>query len=98
MLAQRISLSEDETLAARPLHFPDAKRVALLEVVRKVIATEDFVKDEDIEAVRLVGCSDGQTGKCIGYIGLAASSNLFAHVHNTRLDFPPAKELEGGIR
>lgn len=95
MLAKRIGLSDDETLAARRFYSPDEKRGALLEFVRKVIAAKGFVKDEDIEAIRQAGYSDGQIAESIGYIGLATFSNLFNHVHDTPLDFPPAQTLDG---
>ncbi|MEX1028019.1 MAG: carboxymuconolactone decarboxylase family protein, partial [Candidatus Paceibacterota bacterium] len=59
----------------------------------KVIATKGFVKDDDIDTVRGAGYSDGQIAESIGYIGLATFSNLFNHVHDTPLDFPPAPSL-----
>lgn len=94
MLAKRAGLSDDETLAARQFHSSDEKRAALLDFIRQVIATKGFVKDEDIRAVRQAGYSDGQIAEAIGYIGLATYSNLFNHVHDTPLDFPPAQRLE----
>ncbi|MEX2139438.1 MAG: carboxymuconolactone decarboxylase family protein [Pirellulales bacterium] len=94
MLASRVGLSEDETLAARRFVSSDDKRAALLEFVRKVIATKGFVRDEDITTVRQSGYSDGQIAEAIGYIGLATFSNLFNHVHDTPLDFPAAQRLE----
>lgn len=95
MLAKHIGVSDEETLAARQFHSPNEKRAALLEFVRKVIATKGFVKDEDLEAVRGAGYSDGQVAEAIGYIGLATFSNLFNHVHDTLLDFPPAQGIDG---
>jgi len=95
MLAKQAGLSDDETLAARSFKSQDEKRAALLDFVRKVIATKGFVTDDDIDAVRGAGYSDGQIAESIGYIGLATFSNLFNHVHDTPLDFPPAQELEG---
>jgi uncharacterized peroxidase-related enzyme len=94
MLAKQAGLSDDETLAARTFQSPDEKRAALLDFVRKVIATKGFVTDDDIDAVRGAGYSDGQIAESIGYIGLATFSNLFNHVHDTPLDFPPAQQLE----
>jgi len=93
MVAKSIGVSEDETLAARGFHSSNEKRAALLEFVRKVIATKGFVKDQDLEAVRQAGYSDGQIAESIGYIGLATFSNLFNHVHDTTMDFPPAQML-----
>lgn len=94
MLARRAGLSEDETLLARQFRSPDARRAALLDFIRKVIATKGFVTDDDIAAVRQAGYSDGQIAEAIGYIGLATFSNLFNHVHDTPLDFPAAQRLK----
>ncbi|QDV82195.1 carboxymuconolactone decarboxylase family protein [Planctomycetes bacterium TBK1r] len=86
-------LSESDTLAARRFESTDNKRAALLEFVSKVIATKGFVSDEDLVKVRDAGYTDGQIAEAIGYIGLATFSNLFNHVHDTPLDFPPANKL-----
>lgn len=90
---QQVGMSEEETLAARRFESPDEKRAALLDFVKKVIATKGFVSDDDLARVRNAGYSDGQIAEAIGYIGLATFSNLFNHVHDTPLDFPPAEEL-----
>jgi uncharacterized peroxidase-related enzyme len=92
-VAKTVGLSEDEANAARKFKSSDASRAALLEFVRKVIATRGFVEDADIAAVRDAGYSDGQITEAIGYIGLATFSNLFNHVNGTDLDFPAAAEL-----
>lgn len=94
MLGKRAGLTNDETKAARRFQSPNAKRAALLDFVRKVIATKGFVEDDDITSVREAGYSDGHIVEAIGYIGLATFSNLFNHVHNTPLDFPPAEGLD----
>jgi uncharacterized peroxidase-related enzyme len=93
MVAKQIGLSDDETRAARQFRSPDERRAALLEFVRKVIATKGFVTDDDLAAVRHAGYSDGQIAEAVGYIGLATFSNLFNHVHQTPLDFPAAPQL-----
>ncbi|QDU96470.1 carboxymuconolactone decarboxylase family protein [Lignipirellula cremea] len=94
VIAKKAGLLEEETLAVRRFESPDAKRAALLEFVRKVIAAKGFVADAEIEAVRTAGYSSGQIAEAVGYIGLATFSNLFNHVNDTELDFPAAKELE----
>ncbi|RMF42531.1 MAG: carboxymuconolactone decarboxylase family protein [Planctomycetota bacterium] len=93
MLAQRVGLSAEEALAARQFASPDSSRDALLKFVRRVIETRGFVDDDDLAAVRDAGYSDGQIAESIAYIGLATYSNLFNHVHDTPLDFPPAPRL-----
>ena len=94
MIATRqAGLSESDTLAARRFESTDNKRAALLEFVSKVITTRGFVSDEDLAKVQSAGYTDCQITEAIGYIGLATFSNLFNHVHDTPLDFPPAKKL-----
>lgn len=94
VVAKRAGLSEEETLSVRKFKSSDEKRAALLEFVRKVIATKGFVADEDIAKVRRAGYSDGQIAEAIGYIGMATFANLFNHVHDTPIDFPAARRLQ----
>ncbi|WP_372725350.1 carboxymuconolactone decarboxylase family protein [Novipirellula sp.] len=71
----------------------DINRGALLEFVRRVIASRGFVSDDELNEVRAAGYSDGQIAEAVGYIGLATYSNLFNHVNDTALDFPAAEKL-----
>lgn len=93
MLAQRIGMSEDETRDTRQFRSPDQKRNVLLKFVQRVIETKGFVSDDELNQVRDAGYTDGQIAEAIGYIALATFSNLFNHVHDTPLDFPPAAKL-----
>lgn len=93
MIAKGTGLSPDEIHAARIFESTDPKHQALLTFVRRVIATRGFVTDEELQAVKTAGFSDGQIAEAVGYIGLATFSNLFNHVHGTPLDFPPAEDL-----
>lgn len=90
---KQAGLSESETLEARKFLAADKKHAALLEFIRKVIDSKGFVSDKDLVEVQAVGYTDGQITEAIGYIGLATFSNLFNHVHDTPLDFPPAAKL-----
>lgn len=47
---KQTGLSESGALAARRFHSTDKKRAALLESIRKVIATKGFVSTEDVAA------------------------------------------------
>jgi alkylhydroperoxidase family enzyme len=93
MIAKRIGMSEEATIAARQFQSSSAGQATLLAFVKRVIASKGFVKDDEIQAVRDAGYSDGQIAEAIGYIGLATYSNLFNHVHDTPLDFPAASTL-----
>ena len=93
MVAKKIGLTMEETLAARRFLSTDKKRATLLEFVRRVIASKGFVSDDELSEVQTAGYSDGQIAEAVGYIGLATYSNLFNHVNGTTLDFPAAEKL-----
>ncbi len=90
---QQVGISEGDVLAARQFQSPDQKHAALLEFIRRVIATKGFVSDDELSRVKAAGYSDGQIAEAVAYIGLATYSNLFNHVHDTPLDFPAASKL-----
>ncbi len=93
MLAKKAGLGADTIVAARKFEGDNDKHHALLKFVRRVIETRGFVSDEELAAVRGAGYSDGQIAESIAFIGLATYSNLFNHVHDTKLDFPAAPKL-----
>jgi uncharacterized peroxidase-related enzyme len=89
-VAKRVGMSDEQIAAIRKFAPQSAKHQALVRLVMRVIETKGLVKDEDLQAVRSAGYSDGQIAETIAYIGLATYSNLFNHVNDTALDFPPA--------
>lgn len=93
MIAQRIGMSEEQTVNARRFSSGDTKQATLLGFVKSVIASKGHVTDEELQSVREAGYTDGQIAEAVAYIGLATYSNLFNHVHDTPLDFPAAAEL-----
>ncbi|QDV12321.1 Alkyl hydroperoxide reductase AhpD [Rosistilla oblonga] len=93
MLAKRVGLADDAIRAARQFQSSDPKHESLLTFVRRVIASKGFVSDEELQAVKSAGYSDGQIAEAVGYIGLATFSNLFNHVNGTELDFPAAEKI-----
>ncbi len=94
VVAKRTGLSDDDVLEAREFRSPDDQRGALLNFVRRVIATKGYVSDDELAAIRSAGYSDGQIAEAIAYIGLATYSNYFNHVHHTQLDVPAAPVRE----
>lgn len=93
MISQKSGMSDQQILAARRWEAEDPKHKALLTFVKRVIETKGFVSDDELDAVKDVGYSDGQIAEAIAYIGLATYSNLFNHVFDTTLDFPEAPSL-----
>lgn len=92
-VAEGAGLSDDAITAIRKLDPQSDQHKALSQFLQKVMDTQGFVEDADVKAVQEAGYSDGQIAEAIAYIGLATYSNLFNHVNDTELDFPPAKEL-----
>lgn len=91
--AKKAKLDDGEIEAIRRLAPVSDQHKALATFVQSVMDAKGRVDDSDIEAVRKAGYSDGQIAESIAYIGLATYSNLFNHVFDTPLDFPPAPDL-----
>lgn len=92
-VAEGAGMSDDEITAVRKFEPQSDKHRALSQFVRRVMDTKGVVSDDDLAAVRDAGYTDGQIAEAVAYIGLSTYSNLFNHVHDTEVDFPPAKEL-----
>ncbi len=93
MISQKNGMADGEILAARRWESDNEQHQALLNFVRQVIDKKGFVSDEELDAVKDAGYTDGQIAETIAFIGLATYSNLFNHVFDTPLDFPEAPSL-----
>ena len=93
MISTKSGMSEEQIMAPRRWTAEDAKHQALLTFVKRVIATKGHVADDELQAVKDAGYTDGQIAETIAFIGLATYSNLFNHVFATPLDFPEAPKL-----
>ena len=93
MLAQKAGLSADEVIEFRRGGSSHAQRDALIKFVFRVVETNGFVDDADVEAVRSAGYSDAQIAESVAMIALVSYTNLFNHVFGSELDFPAAPEL-----
>ena len=93
VIAKNAGMSDIQILAARKHEGLDDKHQTLVRFINRVMDTQGFVDDADVEAVRDAGYTDGQIAESIAYIGLATYSNLFNHVFDTELDFPAAPKL-----
>ena len=57
------------------------------------VTLSGFVSDGDISAFRQAGYSDGHITEIVTILAQKTLSNLFNHIHDTELDFPPAPDL-----
>jgi uncharacterized peroxidase-related enzyme len=93
MLAQKAGLSADEIIEFRRGGSSDAQRDALIKFVFRVVQTNGFVDDAEIETVQEAGYTDGQIAEAVAMIALVTYTNLFNHVFGSELDFPAAPDL-----
>lgn len=93
MISKKLGMSDDQVLAIRKSTAANPKHQALIKFVQRVMETNGFVSDAEMDAVKSAGYSDGQIAETIAYIGLATYSNLFNHVYGTQLDFPAAPKV-----
>jgi len=93
MIAKGGGIAEDQIQKFRSFQADSPKVQALLTFVDQVKKENGFVADDQLQAVKDAGYTDGQIAEAVAYIGLATYSNLFNHVFDTPLDFPAAPAI-----
>jgi uncharacterized peroxidase-related enzyme len=88
VLGARAGVSDADLVAGRDGRASDPKVAAALAFAKRVIGTKGFVDDEDLEAVRAAGYSDGEIGEIVAAVALNTFTNYFNSVGRTELDFP----------
>lgn len=83
-------LTEEETLAARHGEAADPRDAAALTFALRVLETNGFLTEADREAAAQAGLEAQQQIEIVGIIALNLLTNLFNHVADTDIDFPPA--------
>ena len=89
-----VDLSDEEILDVRRGKSASTKLQALIVFTQEVLSTKGFVSDDDLSAVRAAGYTDANIADVTVVIAQKTLSNLFNHVHDTVLDFPPAPPLD----
>lgn len=86
-------LEQDELLASRKGDSADAKRKAAVLFAERILDTNGFVSDQDLQAVRDAGFGDSAIAEIVAVVGMNIYTNLFNHVNDTEVDFPEAPAL-----
>jgi uncharacterized peroxidase-related enzyme len=86
-------LDQEELLASRKGDSGDAKRKAAVQFAERILDTNGFVADQDLQAVRDAGFSDSAIAEIVANVALNIYTNLFNHVNETEVDFPEAPAL-----
>ena len=92
-IGSTVGLSEDQLRDARTGTSPDRKTDAVLRFARRIVETQGFVTDEDIDDIRSADYGESEIAEIIGHVALNIFTNYFNHVAETEIDFPAVPEL-----
>jgi uncharacterized peroxidase-related enzyme len=81
-------LDDAEILANREGGSSDAKADAALRFATKVVRERGHVTDDDVQAVKAAGYSDGQVIEIVLHVALNTLTNYVNEVAKTEIDFP----------
>lgn len=79
--------------AARTGNTTDAKTNAALQFAKTLVSKSGLVNDEDVNAVKTAGFSDGEVGEIVAHVALNILTNYFNNTANTEIDFPKVAEI-----
>lgn len=86
------ALSEEEIANARNGKSNDAKAQAALDFAVAVMKKAGTVSDEELEAVKKAGFSEGEVLEIVAVVTLNFFTNAINNVAHTPVDFPKVKE------
>lgn len=92
-IASGVGLDAARALDARRGKGGNAKEQALLDFLAAVMKKDGFISDAELAAFRAAGFDDRAAIEVITAITLMTFTNLFNHVHQTAIDFPPVPAL-----
>lgn len=93
-LGKAAGLTEAQTIAARRGAIEDdAKLAAVTRFATAIHEKRGFVSDEDVQAFKGAGFSDGAVAEAVATYSLALFTNYFNHVNDTPVDFPAAPAI-----
>ena len=87
-IGRSVGLSDDDIAEGRQGNARDAKEAAALNFAAAVLEEQGGVSDEDIQAVRHAGFSDGQIAEIVGNIANQVFTNYFNRMAKPTIDFP----------
>lgn len=88
MMAKGAGFSEDDVLAIRRGSPSDGRHEALATFTRRILDTDGYVDDADLEAFRAAGFDDAAVIEVIAEMAVMQFTTLFNHVNGTAVDFP----------
>lgn len=92
-IGMQSGLSSEQTLEARRGTMMDTKLNALAKLVTRINETKGFISNDELKAFKAAGYHDGSVAEVVATMALAWYTNVFNHVNDTPVDFPPAPKL-----
>lgn len=89
-----VHIDADVIQSARNAKSADIKTDAALKFATTLVAKKGLVSDNDVDAVKAAGFTDGEVGEIVGHVALNILTNYFNNTANTHIDFPVAKPLQ----
>ncbi len=88
MIARGAGFSEDDVRSIRRGTPADGRHQALADFTRRILDTDGYVDDADLEAFRAAGFDDAAVIEVIAEMAVMQFTTLFNHVNGTTVDFP----------
>ncbi len=95
-LGKMAGLTEEQVLAARSGNGDDAKNGAALKFAQAVLSKRGTVGDDDVQAVKDAGFSEGEIAEIVANVALNVFTNYFNNVSHTEIDFPKVELFARG--
>lgn len=92
-IGKSLGLSEAQTVEARRGSLKDAKLNVLARFALAIHEKRGHVSDQDLEAIRGAGYTDGHIAEVVAVYALALYTNYFNHVAEPAIDFPAAPKI-----
>lgn len=92
MRGGRMGLDATELISVRQAHSADPRAAAILRLASGIMRTHGKVDDDLLIATRANQVTDAEIAEVVAHIALNTLSNLFNHVAQPDLDFPPVAE------
>ena len=87
-IGKLVGLKDQEIIASRDGHGSTARATAALTFARQVLDGKGQVSDENVQAVRKAGFSDGEIAEIIAHVAINVFTNYFNTATQVDIDFP----------
>jgi len=87
-IGKLVGLKEQEIIASREGRGSTARTTAALTFAKQVLDGKGRVSDENVQAVRKAGFSDGEIAEIIAHVALNVFTNYFNVATQVDIDFP----------